>query len=90
MSWPTVGDTLQREPKVKGARFIVCLETLRQKDYRKEFLWREPRVGAPKGQDRRGVISQVKGQRLDLLKTDYASVFFMELLGNDKARSQIS
>ena len=77
MSWPTVGDTLQREPKVKGARFIVCLETLRQKDYRKEFLWREPCVEPPKGQDRRGwVISQVKGQRLDLLKTDYASVFF--------------
>lgn len=55
---------------------LLCLETLRQKDYREEFLWREPRVGAPKGQVRRGVISQVKGQRFDLLKTDYASVFF--------------
>ena len=52
----------------------------------KSFSGETPVGGAPKGQVRGGrVISQVKGQRLDLFKADYASVFLWELLGNDKA-----
>jgi len=68
------GLTYGRRDPERGAegerdRVNPRLETLRQKDYRKALLWREPsRGGDRRGNPVRGrVISQVKGQRRGLI-----------------------
>ena len=78
MSWPTVGDTRQREPKGKGAYDLLCaLKLSGERTTVGEFSGETPVSGAPKGEVRRGA-GNLSGKRteLDLLKTDYASVIF--------------